>query len=138
MRSNAIIFVATALAVAALAGCGGNDSAGSASELKVELKEQGGSGQHGTAILSATEAGETRVVLELGNPPAAAQPAHIHPGTCEQLDPTPAYALTNVQGGRSATTLPVSLEELRAAELVINVHKSQAEIATYAACGPLS
>jgi hypothetical protein len=106
--------------------------------VTIELTAQGGSGQDGTATLRATEDGKTQVILELSRPPAAAQPAHIHPGTCEQLDPRPAYALSNVQDGKSDTTLPVLLDELRNAELVINVHKSEAEIATYAACGAIS
>jgi hypothetical protein len=138
MRSRGVIYIAMALAVASLAGCGGGDEFDRASELTIELSEQGGSGQDGTATLRATEGGKTRVILELSSPPAAAQPAHIHPGTCEQLDPAPAYALSNAQDGRSDTTLPVSLEELRNAELVINVHESEAEIATYAACGAIS
>ena len=138
MRSEAAIYIAIALAAASFAGCGGGDESDGGNELTVELTEQAGSAQDGTATFTSTEAGKTRVVVELSSPPAAAQPAHIHPGTCQQLDPTPAYALSNVQDGKSATTLPVSLDELRAAELVVNVHKSEAEIETYAACGSIS
>ncbi|MEX2103566.1 MAG: hypothetical protein WD805_06340, partial [Gaiellaceae bacterium] len=105
--------------------------------LTVRLTQQAGSGQDGTATLRAVGDAATEVVIEISNPAAEIQPAHIHAGTCEQLDPNPAYALTSVDGGRSVTELSVSLGELRDAELVVNVHKSEAEIATYAACGAL-
>jgi Cu/Zn superoxide dismutase len=120
--------------ICTLSACGGGS--GSENEVTVDLTEQTGSGQSGTATLTAVGQ-ETRVMIELANPPEAPQPAHVHPGTCRQLDPKPAYSLANVEAGASDTTLPVALEELRNAELVINVHKSQEEIATYAACGAI-
>jgi hypothetical protein len=138
MRRDRVVCIAVGLVVAALAACGGGENTAGANELTIELNEQRGSGQHGTATLKATEGGRTKVVLELSSPPAEAQPAHLHPGTCEQLDPAPAYVLSNVQDGRSDTTLPVSLDELRDAELVINVHRSADEISTYVACGALT
>jgi len=137
MNATRVAHGAGALAAVAfaVAACGGGGGGGS--EIAVELVEQSGSGQAGTATLTAIGDGRTNVVIELGNPPPEPQPAHIHPGTCQQLDPTPAYALANLEGGTSEMTLPVSLEELRDAELVINVHRSEAEIATYAACGAI-
>jgi cysteine sulfinate desulfinase/cysteine desulfurase-like protein len=135
------LLVAVALPVliaVALVACGGSGDGEAASEtITVELSEQSGSGQSGTATLAAAGEVSTTVVVELSNAPEDPQPAHIHAGTCEQLDPTPAYALANVENGRSRTTLPVALDELRNAELVINVHESVAEIATYSACGAI-
>jgi hypothetical protein len=122
----------------ALAACGGDgDEEAGGETVTVELAEQSGSGQSGTATLAAAGEASTTVVVELSNTPEDPQPAHIHAGTCEQLDPTPAYALSSVENGRSRTTLPVALAELRDAELVINIHESVAEIATYAACGAI-
>jgi hypothetical protein len=118
-----------------VAACGGGGDEGS---LTVELAEQSGSGESGKATLTPSGLEKTRVVIELVNPPNVPQPAHIHPGTCQQLDPKPAYALTNVVDGKGETTIPAPLAELRQADLVINVHKSEAEIATYAACGAIS
>jgi hypothetical protein len=137
MKVIRVVYGAAMLAALAfgLGACGGGGDEGA---FTIELAEQSGSGQAGTATLTASGLEKTNVVIELSNPPSEPQPAHIHPGTCQQLDPKPAYSLPNVEGGTSEMTLPVSLEELRGAELVINVHKSEAEIATYAACGPIS
>jgi hypothetical protein len=147
--------LAAASAVLALtlvgAGCGASDdessgeeggtvteSAGSGDSAKsvtVKLDEQNDSGESGTATLTA-EGSSTKVVLELENPASPdPQPAHIHPGTCAELDPTPAYPLTNVQDGKSETTVNVALDELKGGEFAINVHKSEPEIETYVSCG---
>ncbi len=127
------------------AGCGGSDgessgnttagSGDSGKTVTVKLDEQNASGESGTATL--TEDGEsTKVVLELENPASPdPQPAHIHPGTCAELDPTPAYPLTSVEDGNSETTVNVALDELKGGEFAINVHKSEPEIKTYVSCG---
>jgi plastocyanin len=84
-----------------------------------------------------------------------AHPAHIHLGTCEELDPNPAFPLTDValassESGaeadsaaaipveRSATTVDATLEDLRSGGYAINVHQSVEDIGTYIACGNLS
>ena len=75
-------------------------------------------------------------MLELENPASPdPQPAHIHKGTCAELDPTPLYTLTNVEGGKSETTVNVALDKLTGSDLAINVHKSEPEIKTYVSCG---
>ena len=77
--------------------------------------------------------------MQLGGPaPADPQPAHIHPGTCEDLDATPKYPLKDLMDGRSETTVEASLEDLQSEEFALNVHKSAAEIQTYVACGNLT
>lgn len=90
----------------------------------------------------------------------APHPAHIHAGTCDKLNPNPAYPLGNVAadftvegtpvagtpaGGEesltvegSVTTVNVSLDDLLAKPYAINVHKSAAEIQTYIACGNIA
>jgi len=103
--------------------------------VTVTLDEQNGSGESGTATLTA-EGASTKVVLELENPASPdPQPAHIHKGTCAELDPTPAYPLTNVEGGNSETTVNVALDELESGDFAINVHKSEPDIKTYVSCG---
>jgi hypothetical protein len=130
-----------------LTACGGDDdgatdtgaadtSGESAEEsVEVDLGEQNGSGQTGTATLTSTGDGKTQVTIELSNPPADPQPAHIHKGTCIELDPTPAFPLESVEGGSSDTEVEVSLEDLQGAEYAVNVHKSEADAQTYVACG---
>ena len=84
-------------------------------------------------------------------------PAHIHEGTCDDLDPNPAYPLNDVSdefladdeatvgdevGGEptqevegSTTTVEVSLDDLVGEDYAINVHKSAEEADVYIACG---
>jgi hypothetical protein len=87
-----------------------------------------------------------------------AHPAHIHEGTCDNLNPAPAFPLEDVRlpeageatampMGRmtmvhevetSTTTVPVRLEDLLAAPHAINVHQSADQIEHYIACGELA
>jgi plastocyanin len=84
-------------------------------------------------------------------------PAHIHEGTCDELDPNPAFPLNDVSdefladdeptvgdevGGDptlevegSTTTVEVSLDDLVGEDYAINVHKSAEEADVYIACG---
>ena len=99
----------------------------------------------GSAAQDATPAGGS----------AHAHPAHIHLGTCSELDPNPAFPLTDValasgESGaeadsaaaipveRSRTTVDATLEDLRIGGYAINIHESVEEIGTYIACGNLS
>jgi hypothetical protein len=132
--------VSAALLVLVLAAaCGGDEEneAGTGAEVTVELAEQNDSGQSGTATLTADGDSTTRVVIELENGTPEAQPAHVHPGSCADLDPEPKHGLTNVVDGRSETTVQAPLSELAGAGLAINVHKSAAEVQTYVACGDI-
>jgi plastocyanin len=85
---------------------------------------------------------------------AHAHPAHIHLGTCTELDPNPTFPLTDItvttsESGaagdaaaipveRSATTIDAALDDLRTGGYAINVHQSVDDIGTYIACGSLS
>jgi hypothetical protein len=122
------------IALAVLSGCGGGGGMSGSGELSVDLAEQNGSGESGTATLT-TDGEKTKVVIALENPPANPQPAHIHKGSCEDLDPTPAYGLANVKDGASTTEVDKPLKELRDENYAINVHKSGADLKTYVACG---
>lgn len=123
-RSAAILLLA---AVAEIAFAG--------SAVTVRLDAQSNSGQTGTATLQP--AGErTKVVIELANVPAGvAQPAHIHRGTCDNLDKAPRWNLKAVRDGRSVTLVPVSLDTILKEPMAINVHKSAIETQIYVACG---
>lgn len=124
------------VAAAALAGCGGGGN-GDAQKVTVKLGELVASGQSGTATLTRAGSVQTIVHIQVANPPAEAQPAHIHPGTCEQLDPLPAWALESVVDGESETTLNVGLDELRTGKFAVNIHRSAEEIRTSVACGDI-
>jgi hypothetical protein len=138
MKAVKTLFACTVLALVplAVAACGGS-SAGGDEKMTVPLAELVGSGQSGTVTLTPAGDGTTRVLVRVGNPPRAEQPAHIHPGTCGDLDPLPAYPLEPVTGGSSATTISASLRELRSGRFAVNVHLSEEEIRTSVACGEI-
>ena len=66
-----------------------------------------------------------------GNPD---MPAHVHPGTCDDLTPQPKFPLENVRDGASVTVVPASIGELFAGDLAVNIHKSNDDLKTYTAC----
>jgi hypothetical protein len=135
VRTAAVALLAAA--TLGVAGCGGEGGeAGASDELTVELAEQNGSRESGTATLNP-DGDATRVVIELQNGTSEPQPAHIHPGSCADLDPKPKYGLANVVDGKSETTVDAPLSDLKAGAFAINVHKSAAEVQTYVSCGDL-
>jgi hypothetical protein len=143
MRTCIVVILAAAAAFAA--GCGGSEptSGGGTTgtdggkTVTVDLATQNDSGESGTATLTG-QGSRTNVVLALENPASdSPQPAHIHKGTCADLDPEPSYPLANVVGGASETTVDVPLEELKDGRFAINVHKSDAEAEVDVAGGNL-
>lgn len=106
-------------------------------QVTITLKEQNNSGQSGTAVLRAV-GDQTEVTIRLTPGPAGVdQPAHIHEGTCANLNPRPLFPLTPIRDGQSTTTVNVKLVDLLARPFAINVHKSAQEIAVYVACGEI-
>ena len=125
------------LAVFALTGCGSDDDDEAAGDsVTVELSEEAGSGQTGTATLTA-DGEQTTVSIEIdGDPVSESQPAHIHEGSCgDDLNPEPAFGLPNVTDGSSETTVEISLEDLQASDYAINLHMSDEDLTTYTSCG---
>ncbi len=105
--------------------------------VTISLKEQNRSGQSGKAVLRAI-GDQTEVTIQITPGPAGVdQPAHIHEGTCANLNPKPAFPLSPVRDGRSTTTVNVKLTDLLAKPFAINVHKSAQEISVYVACGEI-
>jgi hypothetical protein len=108
--------------------------ADSGQTVVVTLNALNGSGESGTATLRA-QGGKTVVVIKLANGSGIEQPAHFHVGTCDKYQPRPLYALEDVVNGQSTTTVNVPIDKLTGGDLIVNVHKSYADIATQAACG---
>ena len=111
--------------------------------LTIQLNEQNSSGQSGTATLTEQN-GQLMVSINLSNGSDTPQPAHIHKGTCANLDPVPAIPLQNVVNGTSTTNIDLStnsvaksLNDLMTGQYAINVHKSAAEAKVYVACGDI-
>lgn len=107
-----------------------------AGPVKFTLHPQNHSGE--TGAVTMTQDGDNVVVaVQTTNAPdATAQPIHIHKGTCDTLDPKPAYPLTTLQGGMSTTTLKgMTLAQLEGGDYAINIHHSTSDVPTYYACG---
>ena len=99
----------------------------------VTLRTLNSSGVTGTVTFGALR-GKTAVEIAVdpgGNPD---MPAHIHPGTCDDLTPQPKYPLENVRNGSSKTVVPASMDELFAGGLAVNIHRSNDDLKTYTAC----
>lgn len=104
----------------------------------IDLREQNGSGISGSATIAPTGTDEVRVTVTLsGGGGGVARPAHIHEGSCADLNPTPKYPLENVVGGKSETTVRVAATDVLAGEFAINVHESEDNPGRYVACGDL-
>jgi hypothetical protein len=109
-----------------------------ADSASAKLSPQNNSGESGTATLTKAGDNQTKVVLDVkGAPSGASQPVHIHKGTCDKLDPKPAYPLSPLVNGKSETTVNASLDSLEKGGYAVNGHKSAQEASTYVFCGPI-
>jgi hypothetical protein len=123
--------------VVALAMVAGLSSAAVAADsATVTLSPQSNSGESGTATLTKQGDKQTKVVLDVKGG-SGQQPVHIHKGTCDQLDPKPAYPLSPVSNGKSETVVNASLDDLEKGGYAINGHKSSQDVKTYVFCGDI-
>lgn len=108
-----------------------------ADELTLQMKARNNSGQEGTVILTATDDGKTKVVIELANSPGGPQPSHINSGTCDNLGDV-VHILGGMPGGRLAATVPASLDSLLTGQFAVNVTKSPQEFSVSVSCAEIS
>lgn len=118
------------LASAVLAGC----APATAQTRELQLRTLNASGVTGSVTLTAIDAQRTRVEVTVNAAGHASMPAHIHPGTCDELVPQPKYPLQNVLNGTSVSEVPAPLEELLRGGVAVNIHKSNEEMQVYTAC----
>ena len=111
--------------------------AAQAQNLTLTMNAQNNSGISGTATFSDLGGGKTRVMIQVSGAGAGPQPAHIHPGSCSQLDPTPSYTLSSVNNGQSTTDVDASLQQLLDGHYAVHMHKSQDELTVYVACADI-
>jgi hypothetical protein len=130
---TAVILIWTGLALV-LSACTGPQAA----SRTVELATLNDSGVTGSAVLTDLGDGTTRVEVDVDPAGHPNMPAHIHPGTCDNLVPQPLYPLQNVVDGHSDTEIQVSHDELFAGGLALNIHNSNDDLATYTACADLN
>jgi hypothetical protein len=108
-----------------------------AEPITVQLGPLNNSGESGNAVLSE-DGMKTKVVVTINGAPAGVgQPLHVHKGTCQQIDPKPAYGLTTLTDGKSETVIDVPIGDLRNG-YAINGHKSAQEANTYVFCGNIA
>ena len=123
--------------VGLLAVLGFAAASSAADSMKVTMAPQSGSSESGTATLTKEGADTTKVVVNLSGAKGQ-QPAHIHKGTCTNLDPKPTYPLSPVSNGKSETVVKASLDDLSKGGYAINVHKSAQDVKTYVSCGEIT
>ena len=123
--------------VGLLAVLGFAAASSAADSMKVTMAPQSGSSESGTATLTKEGADTTKVVVNLSGA-TGQQPAHIHKGTCTNLDPKPTYPLSPVSNGKSETVVKASLDDLSKGGYAINVHKSAQDVKTYVSCGEIA
>lgn len=103
--------------------------------LTIPMSALSNSGETGTATLTQTADG-VQVVVTLKGAPAAAQPTHIHAGTCGKINAAPEWPLNSLANGTSTSVVKgVTIDQMLKTPYAINVHKSTDDLATYVACG---
>jgi len=132
MRFKPTVALISLLGVLGLAA-----AASPADSVNVKMAPQAGSTESGTATLTKEGADTTKVVVNLSGA-TGQQPAHIHKGTCSNLDPKPTYPLSPVANGKSETLVKASLADLEKGGYAINVHKSAQDVKTYVSCGEIA
>ena len=111
---------------------------GTAAPTTTQLATLNSSGVMGSVTMTDLGTGKTRVEVRVDAAGHPDMPAHIHPGTCEDLVPQPKFPLENVRDGVSITEVPASLTELVGGNLAVNLHKSLDDLKTYTACANLT
>jgi hypothetical protein len=135
---GALAVATFATATFALAG-----AAGPPQSVTFPMKAENGSILNGSATIAQDKSDPSSVTISIVYKdvmfiPENVYPAHIHKGTCDKLDPKPAYPLTSMNSGKSTTLLKgVSLNELLKHSFAINVH-SPTDIAKYVSCGDIA
>jgi len=130
--------IVLALALAVLPGLGGIPIVGAQGQtITVDMGSQNNSGVTGSATITEIGGGKLRVEIRANGSGAGPVPAHIHEGTCAQLNPAPKFALTNVVNGSSRTEVDGSLAALMSAPHAIHMHKSPDELPVYVACADI-
>jgi hypothetical protein len=105
--------------------------------LTIPLYSQNDSQETGTATL-VQSGPDVLVSVRVQNPVADNQPAHIHMGTCANLNPRPQYPFPNITNRRTQARIKnVTLASLLETPHAINIHRSTTQASIYVACGDI-
>jgi LPXTG-motif cell wall-anchored protein len=105
--------------------------------LTLQMTGQNNSGIAGTATFTQM-AGGVHIEIRVNGAGAGPEPAHIHEGSCAQLNPTPQFSLLSVTNGTSTTDVQTTIQTLTASPHAIHMHKSADELSVYVACADIS
>jgi hypothetical protein len=104
--------------------------------ITIEFTELNDSGVTGEATLYA-QGDRTIVEIDLEGT-GEDHPAHIHTGTCDDIQPEPEYNLENVgEEGTSTSEVDVPLDDLIAGDYVIDLHLAANQLGTLIVCGDI-
>jgi YVTN family beta-propeller protein len=96
------------------------------------LSEHDGSGQSGSVRLIAVSRTKTFVAVTLSNPPAAAQPVHLHGGRCGSFAGL-SFGEWMLRNGRGAKIVPAAISKLANGRYALDVHRAAGD-SSYVAC----
>jgi tRNA A-37 threonylcarbamoyl transferase component Bud32 len=111
-----------------------NDWAGAGQAITLDLTSQNNSGITGAATMTNMGGGKLRVEMHVVGAGPGPYPAHIHEGSCSQLNPAPRFPLTNVVDGTLVTDVDATLQLVTSSPHAIHMHKSPDEMPIYVAC----
>jgi len=141
IRGAALALIAGGIAAPALAVPNAMHSmhnAMASTTLNINMGQQNGSKQNGTASVKDVSGGVQVKVSVMNEPSGASEPSHIHKGTCANLNPATWKPLKNVVNGTAVTTISgITVADLKKAHYAINVHQSAANLTHYVSCGDL-
>jgi len=138
---NALGCAALACGLLALGGRPAT-AGGGYSPLTIAMHAENGSKLAGSATLTQDGGDSPQLTVtilykDMAFIPETMYPAHIHAGTCANLDPKPAYALTSMNAGTSVTVLKTTtLVKLMEKPYAINVHDPRYP-SRYISCGDI-
>lgn len=150
MKKRRLVMAILATAALVLTACNGGDQGtapeaspsraetegAQTTEVTLQMKSRNNSGQEGTAILTATADGQTKVVLDLADSPGGPQPSHINSGSCDNLGET-VHILGGLRSGKLQATVQASLDSLLAGQFAVNVTKSPQEFGVSVSCAEI-
>lgn len=135
-------FASLAMALLALMTFTGGSVFARSQTTVIKMMEQNNSGQSGTATFYLSDDNKTLTVeIDISGGSSVPQPAHIHTGTCANLDPKPFYPLNDLVNGKSVTVITeadiANLDYEVSNQFAVNVHKSHEEASVYVSCGDI-
>lgn len=133
--SKIISAVGCAIVAAGLNASTGAAGTPPAQTMLIQMHALNGSGQNGTARLTAVGNKVSVSVNLTGESASASEPAHVHFGRCPNIKAVPAYNVGPVVHGKARSIVDLTWAKILSGKYVVNVHQSAAMLGTYMSCG---